>query len=122
MPELKRPVLFSKADDQLQILPADAACASCPAPCRPVVTAPKDATPGDLSLSSGLLNRLAVAFFGVPLLFIGCAIYVLDALSSQSFTPVALLGGVALACALGGKLAQRYSHDVISALKSSEIV
>ena len=122
MPELKRPVLLSKADDQLQILPADAACASCPAPCRPVATAPKDATPADLSLSSGLLNRLAMAFFGVPLLFIGCVIYVLDALSSQSFTPVALLGGVALACALGGKLAQRYLHPVARALKSSEIV
>jgi hypothetical protein len=68
------------------------------------------------------LNRLAVAFFAVPLLFIGCVIYVLDALSGQSFTPVALLGGVALACALGGKLAQRYLDQVVRALKSSEIV
>ena len=122
MPELKRPVLLLKAGDQLQILSADAACASCPTPCRPVVTAPKDATPADLSLASGLLNRLAMAFFGVPLLFIGCVIYFLDVLSSQSFTPVALLGAVALACVLGGKLAQRYLHHVARALKSSEIV
>lgn len=122
MPELKRPVLLSKAGDQLQILPADAACARCPAPCRPVVTAPKDATPADLLLSSGLLNRLALAFFGVPLLIIGIVVFALDAISSQSITPVALLAGVAVACVLGGKLAQRYLNDVVGALKSAEIV
>jgi len=119
MTQLKRSVLLAGTDDRLQILPADAACQRCPAPCRPVVAAPQQAVPADLSLSSGLLNRLALAFFGVPLLLIGSVIFVLDAQGAGLLTPMVLVSGVVLACAVGGKLAQRHLADVVRAQKNA---
>ena len=122
MTQLKRPVLLSRTDDQLQILPADPACLSCPAPCRPVVAAPDDAIPADLLLPSNLLNRLALAFFGMPLLLIGIIIYSLDGLTGELLTPIVLVSGMVLACVVGGTLARRDVRNVVSELRRAEIV
>jgi len=122
MTQLKRPVLLSRTDDQLQILLADSACLSCPAPCRPVVAAPDDAIPADLLLPSNLLNRLALAFFGMPLLLIGIIIYSLDGLTGELLSPIVLVSGMVLACVVGGTLARRDVRNVVSELRRAEIV
>lgn len=122
MTQLQRAVLVSQAGDQLQILPAGNACQQCPAPCRSVVAVPDDAAPANLVLSSGLLNRLALAFFGVPLLFIGLVLVCLDSLvASPGVLTLMVMAGAIFAGALGGRLAQRYLTDIVSALKSSGV-
>lgn len=122
MSHLRRPVLLISRHKQLQILPSDTACRSCPTPCHPVGAAPINAVAGEMVLSSGLLNRMALAVFGLPLLLIGGLIICLQFLSTQSAVPLALVLGIAMACALGGRIARKTLPELNHALKASGVV
>ena len=123
MPELVRPVLFTAQHRQLQLLPiANAACQECPTPCRAPVVAPEDAVYGEVSLSSRVLNRLAMAFFGMPLLLLGVLIWVSQSLAGHALLPWMLLLGLLAACFIGGQLAKRTLPDVDRALKASAVI
>lgn len=122
MPELIRPVLLVAQGQPLQLFAADAACSGCATPCRSVSPAPANAVAGELALSSSVLNRLALAFFGVPLVMMGLLIWSLQAVAGDSATPLIMLAGLLGACAVGGKLAKRILPEVERALKASGVI
>ena len=122
MSELQRPVLFLAKDQQLQLAAAEPACQKCPAPCNAVNTVPAGAERGAITLSSGLLNRLALAFFGLPLLLIGALVTAVSNFNGHPLTPVFLLLGVVMACTLGGKIARKSLPQLHRALKDSGVM
>ena len=90
------------------------------AQCRP---RPRNAVPGELALpSSMLLNRLAFAFFGVPLILLGGLIWSLGAVAGDVAAPLMLIAGAIGACAIGGMVAKRTLPEVDRALKASGAV
>jgi len=122
MTELRRPVLWFYEQDGLQLNPANGACTKCPSPCHVLAAPSSEAIAGEIILSAGLLNRLALTLFGMPLLVLGTLIWVLQRLSFQSYGPGILLLGMAVACILGGILARRVLPEVDRALKASGMV
>ncbi|MBL6707935.1 MAG: hypothetical protein ISP99_01275 [Pseudomonadales bacterium] len=122
MTELRRPVLWSYEQDSLQLNPAIGACTKCPSPCHVLAGPSSEANVGEIIVSAGLLNRLALTLFGVPLLVLGTLVWVLQRLSFQSYGPGTLLLGMAVACILGGILARRVLPEVDRALKASGMV
>ncbi len=119
MPQLIRPILLSSQTHGVEILPADAACQSCPTPCRPVTPPPANAVAAELSLSAGLLNRLALVLFGLPLLLLGSLIAALDGIANQPLVPLAVFGGGVAALTLGARLAKGFVPQVMNALQQS---
>ena len=122
MTELRRPVLWFYEQDGLQLNPANSACTKCPSPCHVLAAPSSEAIAGEIILSAGLLNRLALTLFGMPLLVLGTLVWVLQRLSFQSYGPGILLLGMAVACILGGILARRVLPEVYRALKASGMV
>lgn len=122
MTELRRPVLWFYEQDGLQLNPANGACTKCPSPCHVLAAPSSEAIAGEIILSAGLLNRLALTLFGMPLLVLGTLVWVLQRLSFQSYGPGILLLGMAVACILGGILARRVLPEVDRALKASGMV
>ena len=122
MTELRRPVLWSYEQDSLQLNPANGECIKCPAPCHVLAAPPSEAIVGEIILSAGLLNRLALTLFGMPLLVLGTLVWVLQSLPFEPYGPGILLLGMAAACILGGILARRVLPEVDHALKASGMV
>jgi len=122
MTELRRPVLWFYEQDGLQLNPANGACTKCPSPCHVLAAPSSEAIAGEIILSAGLLNRLALTLFGMPLLVLGTLVWVLQRLSFQSYGPGILLLGMVVACILGGILARRVLPEVDRALKASGMV
>lgn len=122
MPELIRPVLWVSQDQHPRLFAADATCSGCATPCRSVPSAPANAVPGELTLPSSVLNRLAFAFFGVPLILLGGLIWSLEAVASGVAAPLMLVAGVIGACAIGAMVAKRTLPEVDRALKASGVV
>lgn len=122
MPELIRPVLLVAQGQPLQLFAADSACSGCATPCRSMPSAPADAVSGELVLPSNVLNRLALAFFGVPLVLLGVLIWSLQAVADDSATPMILIAGLIGACVVGGKIAKRILPEVDRALKASGVI
>ena len=125
MPELIRPVLLVAQGQPLQLFAADSACSGCATPCRSTPSAPSapaDAVSGELVLPSAVLNRLALAFFGVPLVLLGVLIWSLQAVADDSATPMILIAGLIGACIVGGKIAKRILPEVDRALKASGVI
>ena len=122
MPELIRPVLWVSQDQHPRLFAADATCSGCATPCRSVSSAPANAVPGELTLPSSVLNRLAFAFFGVPLILLGGLIWLLEAVASGVAASLMLVAGVIGACAIGAMVAKRTLPEVDRALKASGVV
>ena len=122
MTELRRPVLWSYEQDGLQLNPANGACTKCPSPCHVLAAPSSEAIAGEIILSAGLLNRLALTLFGMPLLVLGTLVWVLQRLPFEPYGPWILLLGMAVACILGGILARRVLPEVDRALKASGMV
>ena len=122
MPELIRPVLWVSQDQHPRLFATDATCSGCATPCRSVPSAPANAVPGELTLPSSVLNRLAFAFFGVPLILLGGLIWSLEAVASGVAAPLMLVAGVIGACAIGAMVAKRTLPEVDRALKASGVV
>ena len=122
MPELIRPVLWVSQDQHPRLFAADATCSGCATPCRSVPSAPANAVSGELTLPSSVLNRLAFAFFGVPLILLGGLIWSLEAVASGVAAPLMLVAGVIGACAIGAMVAKRTLPEVDRALKASGVV
>ena len=122
MTELRRPVLWSYEQDSLQLNPTNGACTKCPSPCHVLAAPPSEAIVGEIVLSAGLLNRLALMLFGMPLLALGTLVWVLQRLPFEPYGPGILLLGMAVACILGGVLARRVLPEVDRALKASGMV
>jgi hypothetical protein len=122
MPELIRPVLLVSQGQPLQLFAADSACSGCATPCRSASPAPTNAVSGELVLQSSVLNRLALAFFGVPLVLLGALIWSLQAVADDSATPMILIVGLIAACVVGGNVAKRILPEVDRALKASGVI
>jgi hypothetical protein len=122
MPELIRPVLLVSQGQPLQFFAADSACSGCATPCRSMPSAPANAVSGELVLPSSVLNRLALAFFGMPLVLLGALIWSLQAVADESATPMILIVGLIAACVVGGNLAKRILPEVDRALKASGVI
>ena len=122
MTELRRPVLWSYEQDDLQLNPANGACSKCPSPCYVLAAPPSEAIVGEIIVSAGLLNRLALTLFGMPLLVLGALVWVLQRLPFGPYGPGILLLGMAVACTLGGILTRRVLPEVDRALKASGMV
>ena len=122
MPELIRPVLLVSQGQPLQLFAADSACSGCATPCRSMLSAPANAVSGELVLPSTVLNRLALAFFGVPLVLLGALIWSLQAVADDSATPMILIVGLIAACVVGGNVAKRILPEVDRALKASGVI
>jgi len=75
--------------------------------------------PAELSLSAGLLNRLALVLFGLPLLLLGSVIAAVDGIANQPLVPLAVFAGGAVALALGARLAKGYVPLVMNSLQRS---
>ena len=73
-------------------------------------------------MPSNVLNRLALAFFGVPLVLLGVLIWSLQAVADDSATPMILIAGLIGACLVGGKIAKRILPEVDRALKASGVI
>ncbi|MDC3123428.1 hypothetical protein OBB00_01725 [Gammaproteobacteria bacterium] len=122
MTELRRPVLWSYEQDSLQLNPANGACTQCPSPCHVLAAPSSEAIVGEIIVSAGLLNRLALTLFGMPMLVLGSLVWVLQRLPFEPYGPGILLLGMAVACILGGILARRVLPEVDRALKASGMV
>ena len=122
MTELRRPVLWSYEQDSLQLNPANGACTKCPSPCHALAAPSSEAIAGEIIVSAGLLNRLALTLFGIPLLVLGTLVWVLQRLPFEPYAPGILFLGMTVACALGGILARRVLPEVDRALKASGMV
>ena len=122
MPELIRPVLLVSQGQPLQLFAADSACSDCATPCRSMPSAPANAVSGELVLSSNVLNRLALALFGVPLVLLGALIWSLQAVADHFATPMILIVGLIAACVVGGNVAKRILPEVDRALKASGVI
>ncbi|NCF44968.1 MAG: hypothetical protein GWP70_09150 [Proteobacteria bacterium] len=122
MSDLQRPVLFLAKDQQLQLVAAEPACQKCPAPCHVVATVSAGAKHGSITVSSGLLNRITLAIFGLPLLLIGALVGALSNFNDHPLMPVFMLLGVVMACALGGKIARKSLPQLHRALKDSGLI
>ena len=122
MTDLRRPVLWSYEQDDLQLNPANGACSKCPSPCQVLAAPPSEAIVGEIIVSAGLLNRLALMLFGMPLLVLGALVWVLQRLPFEPYGPGILLLGMAVAIILGGILARRVLPEVDRALKASGMV
>ena len=122
MTELRRPVLWFYEKDVLQLNLANGACSKCPSPCHVLAAPPSEAIVGEIVVSAGLLNRLALTLFGVPLLVLGALVWVLQRLPLEPYGPGILLLGMAVASILGGILARRVLPEVDRALKASGMV
>ena len=122
MTELRRPVSWSYEQDSLQLNPANGACSKCPSPCHALAAPSSEAIAGEIIVSAGLLNRLALTLFGMPLLVLGALVWVLQRLPFEPYGPGILLLGMAVACILGGVLARRVLPEVDRALKASGMV
>ena len=122
MTELRRPVLWSYEQDNLQLNPVNGACIKCPAPCHVLAAPPSEAIVGEIIVSAGLLNRLAFTLFGMPLLVLGTLVWVLQRLPFEPYGPGILLLGMAVACILSGILARRGLPEVDRALKATVMV
>ena len=77
---------------------------------------------GEIIVSAGLLNRLSLMLFGMPMLVLGTLVWVLQRLPIEPYGPGILLLGMAFACILGGSLARRVLPEVNRALKASGMV
>ena len=122
MTKLRRPVFWSYEQDSLQLNAANDACTKCPSPCHVLAAPPSEAIVGEIIVSAGLLNRLALTLFGMPLLVLGALVWVLQRLPFEPYGPGILLLGMAVACTLGGVLARRVLPEVDRALKASGMV
>ena len=122
MTELRRPVLWSYEQDSLQLNPANGACIQCPSPCHVPATPSSEAIAGEIIVCAGLLNRLSLALFGMPLLALGTLVWVLQRLPFEPYGPGILLLGMVVACILGSILARRVLPEVDRALKASGMV
>ena len=122
MTELRRPVSWSYEQDSLQLNPANGACSKCPSPCHALAAPSSEAIDGEIIVSAGLLNRLALTLFGMPLLVLGTLIWVLQRLPFEPYAPGILLLGMAVACTLCGTFARRVLPEVDRALKASGMV
>ena len=122
MTELIRPVLLVSQGQPLQLFAADSACSGCATPCRSIPPAPANAVSGELVLSSNVLNRLALAFFGVPLVLLGVLIWSLQAVADDFAAPMILIAGLIGACMVGGYIAKRTLPEVDRALKASGVI
>ena len=122
MPELIRPVLLVSQGQPLQLFAADSACSGCATPCRSMPPAPANALSGELVLPSNVLNRLALAFFGVPLVLLGVLIWSLQAVADDFAAPMILIAGLIGACMVGGYIAKRTLPEVDRALKASGVI
>ena len=122
MTDLRRPVLWSYEQDDLQLNPVNGACSKCPSPCYVLAAPPSEAIVGEIIVSAGLLNRLALTLFGMPLLVLGALVWVLQRLPFEPYGPGILLLGMAVASILGGILARRVLPEVDRALKASGMV
>ena len=122
MTELRRSVSWSYVQNSLQLNPANGACTKCPSPCHTLAAPSSEAIAGAIIVSAGLLNRLALTLFGMPLLVLGTLIWVLQRLPFEPYAPGILLLGMAVACILGGILARRVLPEVDRALKASGMV
>ena len=122
MTELRRPVLWSYEQDSLQVIPANDACIKCPSPCHVLAAPSSEAIVGEITVSAGLLNRLALTLFGLPLLVLGTLVWVLQRLPFQPYWPGILLLGMVVACIFSGILARRLLPGVDLALKASGMV
>lgn len=122
MSELIRPVLWVSQDQRLQLFAADSACSGCASPCRSMTPAPASAVPAELSLPSSVLNRLVLAFFGIPLVLLGALIWSLETATENPLMPVIVFVGVLGGCAAGGAIAKRMLPEVERALKASCVI
>jgi len=122
MSELIRPVLLVSQDQRLQLFAADSACSGCVSPCSSVTPAPAGAVPAELSLPSSVLNRLVLAFFGIPLVLLGTLIWALQAATENPLMPMIVFLGVLGGCATGGAIAKRMLPEVERALKASCVI
>lgn len=122
MTELRRPVLWSYEQDSLQLNPANGACTKCPSPCHVLAAPSSEAIAGEIIVCAGLLNRLALTLFGMPLLVLGTLVWVLQRLPFEPYGPGILLLGMVVACILGSILARRVLPEVDRALKASGMV
>ena len=122
MTELRRPVLWSYEQDNLQLNLVNGACINCPAPCHVLAAPPSEGIVGEIIVSARLLNRLALTLFGMPLLVLGTLVWVLQRLPFEPYGPGILLLGMAAACILGSFLARRVLPEVDRALKASGMV
>ena len=118
---LTRPVLVVSNQQRIKVLPAISACQSCPSPCHAAEDVPAEAVLSEITLPSDVLNRLALAFFGLPLAVLGVVIWLVQDLSGHSTLPLVLLLALATACALGGVLAKKSLPEVERALKASGV-
>ena len=77
--------------------------------------APASAVPAELSLPSSVLNRLLLAFFGIPLVLLGALIWSLETATENPLMPVIVFVGVP-------SIKKRMLPEVERALKASCVI
>lgn len=129
---IKKQVLVSRQQGSIRLYATENPCAKCPSGCKSVASPPvKELQTIDFVWPSTHLNFVAFCLFGLPLLLLIAAVWLMDGYTAQitsissglfaANAPILALA-VGLGMLFGGRLARKKSRSLLLTLKEAMAV